>query len=323
MAAQRALIASLEVGDEVITTGGIYGTDPASSTTTTLDLEIADGVVVKVARGARSSAQRIEPRRAIVTADDDGRPRRTTGRRLIRAPQRLVPRRHARAHRSARSSPRVLRGDTPRARPRPAGWDLGRARAGRRRPASDVARRRRRHHPQPGRRARRRRARDQPPGRQHRHRPPGCEGPRQGPPARRPDRRAAVPTGAGAAPAGSAAEPSTTTTTDHDRHHGAGRTGDAPTAAPTTTDHTRHRRGRGAAIATCDPTRSTCSPAGHRDPEHASAGQAQRLRRPARRARASATVARYLLGPAALTGQGRQRRRRRSSAAGQGWTSST
>lgn len=58
MAAQRALIASVEVGDEIITTGGIFGTvrrlDDVS-----VDLEIADGVVVKVARAA--IGQRIVP----------------------------------------------------------------------------------------------------------------------------------------------------------------------------------------------------------------------------------------------------------------------
>jgi preprotein translocase subunit YajC len=58
MAAQRALIASVAVGDEIITTGGIFGTvrrlDDVS-----VDLEIADGIVIKVARAA--IGQRIAP----------------------------------------------------------------------------------------------------------------------------------------------------------------------------------------------------------------------------------------------------------------------
>ena len=66
MAAQRALIASIEPGDEVITTGGIYGTVRRTDDLN-IDLEIADGVVVKVARAA--IGQRIGPDR--VAADDD------------------------------------------------------------------------------------------------------------------------------------------------------------------------------------------------------------------------------------------------------------
>jgi preprotein translocase subunit YajC len=50
-AAQRALIASLTVGDEVVTSGGIHGTirrlDDA-----VVDLEVAPSVVMKIARGA-------------------------------------------------------------------------------------------------------------------------------------------------------------------------------------------------------------------------------------------------------------------------------
>jgi preprotein translocase subunit YajC len=51
MAARRALIASLEVGDEVITAGGIYGTI-LEITDTTLDVEVAPGVVLTLAREA-------------------------------------------------------------------------------------------------------------------------------------------------------------------------------------------------------------------------------------------------------------------------------
>ena len=53
MAAHRALVASLEVGDVVITTSGIYGTI-RSLDDEAVDLEIASGVVVKIARAAVS-----------------------------------------------------------------------------------------------------------------------------------------------------------------------------------------------------------------------------------------------------------------------------
>jgi preprotein translocase subunit YajC len=53
VAAHRALVASLEVGDVVITTSGIYGTI-RSLDDEAVDLEIASGVVVKIARAAVS-----------------------------------------------------------------------------------------------------------------------------------------------------------------------------------------------------------------------------------------------------------------------------
>jgi preprotein translocase subunit YajC len=60
MAAHRALVASLEVGDEVVTTGGIYGTITAIDDGV-LDLEVSSGIVLRVARGA--IAQRTGPER--------------------------------------------------------------------------------------------------------------------------------------------------------------------------------------------------------------------------------------------------------------------
>jgi preprotein translocase subunit YajC len=54
MQAHRALVASLEVGDEIITSGGVYGTI-RSIDEAVLDVEITDGVVVRVARGAVAS----------------------------------------------------------------------------------------------------------------------------------------------------------------------------------------------------------------------------------------------------------------------------
>ena len=48
---RRQLLNAVEVGDEIVTTGGVYGT-VASIDDDTLDVEIAPGVVVKLARGA-------------------------------------------------------------------------------------------------------------------------------------------------------------------------------------------------------------------------------------------------------------------------------
>ena len=51
--AHRALVASLEVGNEVMTTSGLFGTILAL-TDTTAELRIAPNVTVKIARGAIS-----------------------------------------------------------------------------------------------------------------------------------------------------------------------------------------------------------------------------------------------------------------------------
>jgi preprotein translocase subunit YajC len=51
MAARQALIESTHVGDEIVTSGGILGT-VRSVEVDTVDLEVATGVVIKVARGA-------------------------------------------------------------------------------------------------------------------------------------------------------------------------------------------------------------------------------------------------------------------------------
>ena len=58
MAAHRALVASLQVGEEVVTSGGIYGTIRGLDNGT-VDLEVASGIVLRVARGA--IAQRVAP----------------------------------------------------------------------------------------------------------------------------------------------------------------------------------------------------------------------------------------------------------------------
>ncbi len=71
MAARRALIASLEVGDEVITAGGIYGTI-RELTDATLLVEVAPGVTLTVAREAVSGRP---PRPAAeIDLDDLGEP---------------------------------------------------------------------------------------------------------------------------------------------------------------------------------------------------------------------------------------------------------
>jgi preprotein translocase subunit YajC len=58
MAAHRALVAALEVGDEVVTSGGIYGTIRELDETVVV-LEVAPGIELRVARGA--IAQRVSP----------------------------------------------------------------------------------------------------------------------------------------------------------------------------------------------------------------------------------------------------------------------
>lgn len=69
MTAHRALIAALTLGDEVLTTGGLYGSIRALDTDT-VDLEIAPGIVVTVARGAIAGLTGPGP--AAPGADDDG-----------------------------------------------------------------------------------------------------------------------------------------------------------------------------------------------------------------------------------------------------------
>ena len=67
-AAHRALVQSIEVGAEVITSGGIFGTVRAMDDDA-IELEVADGVVVKVARLA--IAQRVPVAGTPGTADGE------------------------------------------------------------------------------------------------------------------------------------------------------------------------------------------------------------------------------------------------------------
>jgi preprotein translocase subunit YajC len=69
MAARRALIASLEVGDEVITAGGIFGTILEISDTD-LQVQVADGIVLKFAREAVSARPAPAPAPIEAPGDD-------------------------------------------------------------------------------------------------------------------------------------------------------------------------------------------------------------------------------------------------------------
>jgi preprotein translocase subunit YajC len=62
MAAHQAMVASLVVGDDVITTGGIHGTI-RSLDDEVVRLEIADGVLIRLARNA--VAQKVVPERQV------------------------------------------------------------------------------------------------------------------------------------------------------------------------------------------------------------------------------------------------------------------
>ena len=66
LAAHRALVAALTVGDDVITTGGIFGTIVALDEER-IELEVAAGVVITVARAAIAAA--CQTRRAPLDRD--------------------------------------------------------------------------------------------------------------------------------------------------------------------------------------------------------------------------------------------------------------
>ncbi len=65
----RQMAASLEVGDEVVTAGGIYGT-VTDAEGDILSVEVAPGVVLRVLRGA--IAQRVGPPRDYDDEDEEG-----------------------------------------------------------------------------------------------------------------------------------------------------------------------------------------------------------------------------------------------------------
>jgi preprotein translocase subunit YajC len=65
---RRQILSAVQVGDEIVTTGGVYGTVVALDDDT-LELEIAQGVVVKLARGAVGA--RITPESEHDVDDDE------------------------------------------------------------------------------------------------------------------------------------------------------------------------------------------------------------------------------------------------------------
>jgi preprotein translocase subunit YajC len=69
--AHRALLASLQVGDEVITIGGILGTIRELDDDR-IELEVADGVVITVARNAIAQMANPAPPAGATNGDDGG-----------------------------------------------------------------------------------------------------------------------------------------------------------------------------------------------------------------------------------------------------------
>ncbi|MDQ2825879.1 MAG: preprotein translocase subunit YajC [Actinomycetota bacterium] len=69
MRRHQAVVASLEVGDEVVTAGGVYGT-VVGVAEETLSVEVAPGIVLQVLRNAVT--QRVAPAETVV--DDDPAP---------------------------------------------------------------------------------------------------------------------------------------------------------------------------------------------------------------------------------------------------------
>ncbi|MFM7061517.1 MAG: preprotein translocase subunit YajC [Actinomycetes bacterium] len=71
MAARRALVAAIRVGDEVVTAGGIHGR-VATDEGDVIGLEIAPGVVIRIARGAISARPTPPEAAEVPAADDEG-----------------------------------------------------------------------------------------------------------------------------------------------------------------------------------------------------------------------------------------------------------
>ena len=78
LAAHREFVQALEVGDEIVTSGGVFGTIRGLDDDA-VDLEIAPGVVIRVARGAVQ--QRI-PAEGLELGDGPVDIRPTTARRV-------------------------------------------------------------------------------------------------------------------------------------------------------------------------------------------------------------------------------------------------
>jgi preprotein translocase subunit YajC len=69
LAAHRALVAALEVGDEVVTTGGVFGTVRGLDDDR-VRLEVAEGVVISVARAAIAQTAAPHPAPGELPADN-------------------------------------------------------------------------------------------------------------------------------------------------------------------------------------------------------------------------------------------------------------
>jgi preprotein translocase subunit YajC len=68
---RRQVIAAVQVGDEIITSGGVFAT-VVGLDDDTLDVEIAPGVVVKIARGAVQTRILPDDQIGDGDGDDDG-----------------------------------------------------------------------------------------------------------------------------------------------------------------------------------------------------------------------------------------------------------
>ena len=73
LASRRALISAVDVGDDVITAGGIYGTIRAIEGDA-LKIEVADGVILTLAREAIARRRGDDPDAADPTMDDAAEP---------------------------------------------------------------------------------------------------------------------------------------------------------------------------------------------------------------------------------------------------------
>jgi preprotein translocase subunit YajC len=70
LAAHRAFLSTLRLGDEVITSGGVYGTIRALRDEA-VELEIAPDTVIRVARAAIAQPAPVPPQLAVEDADPD------------------------------------------------------------------------------------------------------------------------------------------------------------------------------------------------------------------------------------------------------------
>jgi preprotein translocase subunit YajC len=74
MAEQQQLQSSLQPGDKVMTTSGLYGTVADASHDTTIDIEISEGVVTRWLRAAireKVDDKAVEESEVIAKSDDD------------------------------------------------------------------------------------------------------------------------------------------------------------------------------------------------------------------------------------------------------------